>query len=89
MPGEDIVVTGTSLGPGVTVRFGDVDAQVVNAADGSLTVKVPALPGAPGTEYPGGGGRGRRPFQRAHLRGREGPARHRDRAAVGLSRATS
>jgi hypothetical protein len=52
MPGQDVVLTGTSLGPGATVRFGDVEAQVVSAAAGSLTVKVPALPGAPGKEYP-------------------------------------
>ena len=50
MPGENVVVSGSSLGAGVKVRFGDFEAQVVNASPDSLTVTVPALPGAPGTE---------------------------------------
>ena len=50
MPGEDVVLTGTSLGAGVKVRFGDAEAQVVSASPVSLTVRVPSLPGTPGTE---------------------------------------
>jgi len=50
MPGENVVLSGTSLGAGVKVRFGDFEAQVVDASPVSLTVTVPALPGAPGTE---------------------------------------
>ena len=52
MPGENVVLTGTSLATGATVRFGDLEAAVVQAADGSLTVTVPALTVAPGTEVP-------------------------------------
>lgn len=50
MPGETVVLSGTSLGAGVKVHFGDFEAQVVDASPVSLTVRVPALPGAPGTE---------------------------------------
>jgi hypothetical protein len=52
MPGERVVLTGTSLGPGATVRVGDMDAEVVQAANGSLTVTVPALAARPGSEIP-------------------------------------
>lgn len=52
MPGDRIVLTGTSLGAGATVRFGDVAAEVVRAANGSLTVTVPAITVAAGTEVP-------------------------------------
>lgn len=52
MPGEDVVLSGTSFGAGVKVRFGDLEAQVVSEKPDSLTVKVPALPGALGTEVP-------------------------------------
>ena len=51
MPGEDVVVAGTSLGAGVKVRFGDVEAQVVAATPVSLTVRVPSLI-AVGSEVP-------------------------------------
>ena len=52
MPGDNVVLTGTSLSAAVTVRFGDAEAEVVDVTPASLTVRVPALPGAPGTELP-------------------------------------
>ena len=52
MPGEDVVLSGTSLGAGVKVRFGDVEAKVVNTTPTSLTVRVPALSALAGTEVP-------------------------------------
>jgi hypothetical protein len=50
MPGDSVVLSGTSLGAGVTVRFGDAQAEVVGATAGGVTVRVPALPASPGTE---------------------------------------
>ena len=52
MPGDNIVLTGTALGAGATVRFGETEAQVAQAGDGSLTVTVPPLAVAQGTEVP-------------------------------------
>jgi FHA domain-containing protein/IPT/TIG domain-containing protein len=52
MPGDDVVLSGISLAPGVNVRFDDIEAQVVDASAESLTVKVPALTATIGTEVP-------------------------------------
>ena len=84
MPGENVVLTGTALGPGATVKFGDVPAQVVQAANGSLTVTVPALEARPGRRWPGGL-HGRRAVQRAQADDRAGAAGDRHRAAVGVA----
>jgi FHA domain-containing protein/IPT/TIG domain-containing protein len=52
MPGEELVLAGTGWGAGATVQFGSVPATVLDSSPTSLKVTVPALPGAPGTEFP-------------------------------------
>ena len=52
MPGDEVALTGTSLEKNIRVTFGGVPAEVVDAAGETLRVKVPAIPGPPGTEVP-------------------------------------
>ncbi|PYQ40202.1 MAG: hypothetical protein DMF77_19085 [Acidobacteria bacterium] len=52
MPGEEVVLAGAGWGAGATVQFGSVAATVLDASPTSLKVTVPALQGAPGTEFP-------------------------------------
>ena len=52
MPGEEVVLAGAGWGAGATVQFGSVAATVLDSSPTSLKVTVPALQGAPGTEFP-------------------------------------
>jgi hypothetical protein len=52
MPGDVVVLTGTSLGAGVKIRFGEVEAPLVSANPTSMTVRVPALPEPAGADVP-------------------------------------
>ena len=52
MPGEEVVLAGAGWGTGATVQFGSVPATVLDSSPTSLKVTVPALQGAPGTEFP-------------------------------------
>lgn len=52
MPGEEVVLAGAGWGAGAKVQFGPVAATVVDSSPTSLKVVVPALEGAPGTEFP-------------------------------------
>ena len=52
MPGDEVVLAGAGWGAGATVQFGPVAATVLDSSPTSLKVTVPALEGAPGTEFP-------------------------------------
>jgi len=52
MPGEEVVLAGAGWGAGATVQFGNVPATVLDSSPTSLKLTVPALQGAPGTEFP-------------------------------------
>ena len=52
MPGDEVVLAGAGWGAGVTVQFGGTAATILDTTPASLKVKVPALEGAPGTEFP-------------------------------------
>jgi hypothetical protein len=52
MPGDEVVLAGAGWGAGVTVQFGSTAATVLDTSPTSLKVTVPALEGAPGTEFP-------------------------------------
>jgi len=52
MPGDEVVLAGAGWGAGAKVTFGPVAANVVDSTPASIKVRVPALEGAPGTEFP-------------------------------------
>ena len=52
MPGDEVVLAGAGWGAGVSVQFGSTAATVLDTSPTSLKVTVPALEGAPGTEFP-------------------------------------
>lgn len=52
MPGDEVVLQGAGWGAGATVEFGSVAATVLDSSPTSIKVTVPALEGAPGTEFP-------------------------------------
>ncbi|MGE3373249.1 MAG: IPT/TIG domain-containing protein [Vicinamibacteria bacterium] len=49
MPGEEIVVGGGGWGPKVEISFAGTKAELVEVTPESVRVRVPQLPGAPGT----------------------------------------
>ena len=49
MPGDEVVLAGSGWGLGPTVRFGGVPAEVTEARETSIRVRVPAIDGGPGT----------------------------------------
>jgi hypothetical protein len=49
LPGEEIVLAGRGWGPNAQVRFGELEAEVLDVKPTSLRVRVPALEGGPGT----------------------------------------
>jgi hypothetical protein len=52
MPGDEVVVTGPALDRGATVLFGAAQAEVVQAGEGSIRVRVPPDAGPAGAEVP-------------------------------------
>jgi hypothetical protein len=50
MPGEEIALAGKGWGKGAQVRFGTLDAEVLEVAPASIRVRVPALEGPAGTQ---------------------------------------
>jgi FHA domain/IPT/TIG domain len=52
MPGDEVVLAGTGWGLGPTVRFGGLPADVLEARETSIRVRVPAIDGGPGTSAP-------------------------------------
>ena len=52
MPGEEVLLAGGGWSRGATVRFGNLDADVLEANGGSIRVRVPAIEGPPGTSAP-------------------------------------
>ena len=52
MPGDEVVLAGAGWGAGVSVQFGSTPATILDTTPASLKVTVPALEGAPGTEFP-------------------------------------
>jgi hypothetical protein len=52
MPGEEVVVAGVGWGTGATVRFGALPAEVLDTKETAIRVRVPPLPGGPGTSAP-------------------------------------
>jgi IPT/TIG domain len=51
MPGEEVSLAGRGWGPGVVVRFGSANAEVLEVTPSALRVRVPSLEGAPGTPF--------------------------------------
>jgi len=52
LPGEPVVIVGAGWGPGVIVRFGSTEAQIVDNEPRQLRVIVPNLGGGPGMAAP-------------------------------------
>jgi hypothetical protein len=52
MPGEEVVLAGAGWGAGAKVQFGGVTAELLDSSPTSLKVRVPAMEGAPGAEFP-------------------------------------
>ena len=52
MPGEEVVLAGSGWGLAPTVRFGGLPADVLEAKETSVRVRVPAIDGGPGTAAP-------------------------------------
>jgi hypothetical protein len=52
MPGEEVVLAGSGWGLAPTVRFGGLPADVREARETSIRVRVPAIDGGPGTAAP-------------------------------------
>jgi hypothetical protein len=52
MPGEEVVLAGSGWGLGPTVRFGGLAAEVMEARETSIRVRVPPIDGGPGTAAP-------------------------------------
>jgi hypothetical protein len=52
MPGEEVVVAGVGWGAGAAVRFGALPAEVLETKETAIRVRVPPLPGGPGTSAP-------------------------------------
>lgn len=52
MPGDELTLAGGGWGPGATVRFGSLAADVTQATPTSLRVRVPAVEGPAGTSVP-------------------------------------
>lgn len=52
MPGDEVVLAGSGWGLGPTVRFGGLPADVMEARETSIRVRVPAIDGGPGTSAP-------------------------------------
>ncbi len=50
MPDEEVTLAGGGWGPGVKVRFGSLDAQVLEVKPGSIKVRVPQLTEAVGEQ---------------------------------------
>jgi hypothetical protein len=49
MPGDELTLAGAGWGPGATVSFGSLAAEVLQATDTALRVRVPAIEGPAGT----------------------------------------
>ncbi|HWW93505.1 MAG TPA: IPT/TIG domain-containing protein [Vicinamibacteria bacterium] len=52
MPGEEVVVAGVGWGAGPAVRFGALPAEVLDTKETAIRVRVPPVPGGPGTSAP-------------------------------------
>jgi FHA domain/IPT/TIG domain len=52
MPGDEVVLAGSGWGLAPTVRFGGLAAEVSEARETSIRVRVPAIDGGPGTAAP-------------------------------------
>jgi len=52
MPGEEVLLAGAGWSLGATVRFGDLDAQVLDTTPREIRVRVPDIQGPPGTSAP-------------------------------------
>jgi hypothetical protein len=52
MPGEEVSLAGTGWGPGATVRFGALPAEVLEITPTSIRARVPAIAGGPGAAAP-------------------------------------
>lgn len=52
MPGEEVLLAGAGWGVGATVRFGGLDASVLQVDPTEIRVVVPALPATVGTPAP-------------------------------------
>lgn len=52
MPGEVVALAGTGWGTGAKVRFGSLEAEVLQVSTTELKVRVPAIEGGPGTTVP-------------------------------------
>jgi hypothetical protein len=52
MPGDEVVLAGSGWGIGPTVRFGGLSADVLEARETSIRVRVPGIDGGPGTSAP-------------------------------------
>jgi hypothetical protein len=52
MPGDTVVLAGGGWSPGVSVKFGDHAATIVEVAPAAMKVTVPELEGPVGREYP-------------------------------------
>jgi hypothetical protein len=52
MPGDEVVLAGSGWGLGPSVRFGGLSADVMEARETSIRVRVPAIDGGPGTSAP-------------------------------------
>jgi hypothetical protein len=49
LPGDELTLAGSGWGPGAAVSFGSAAAEVVQATDTALRVRVPAIEGPAGT----------------------------------------
>jgi hypothetical protein len=52
MPGDEVLLAGAGWGAGARVQFGGIAATVLDSSPTSLRVRVPALEGGPGKEFP-------------------------------------
>jgi hypothetical protein len=52
LPGEEVTLAGADWGPGATVRFGTLEAQILEISPTSVRVRVPALDVPQGTALP-------------------------------------
>lgn len=52
LPGETVELRGAGWTPGAVVRFGDREAELLELRPDAIRVKVPEIPGPPGTEAP-------------------------------------
>ena len=52
MPGEEVLLAGAGWSLGASVRFGELEAQVLDTTPKAIRVRVPDIPGQPGTSAP-------------------------------------